>query len=187
MTFDDSNYRSRVQTATKSLHHLFCFITLGCNPRLMILGAHHFQSLYHISAPGLLVDGYLLLLLREEKRRELIVDERERGPYGPYIHSTGDKRTNERTNERTQQKTNERHDESRRLSDKSKETSRTTGNLENSHDRPVLPPHLPRCSYNLLECSIMLDHSQRVCKKETDGRIVSQQLHRALLLFESSC
>jgi hypothetical protein len=139
VTFDDSNYRFRVQTATKSLHHLFCFITLGCNPRLMILGAHHFQSLYHISAPGLLVDGYLLL-----KRRELIVDERESEDLTVLIYTR--KETNERTNERTQQKTNKRHDESRRLSDKSKETSRTTGNISNSHDRPVLPPHLPRCS-----------------------------------------
>jgi hypothetical protein len=33
-------------------------------------------------------------VLREEKRVDCQL-ERERGPYGPYIHSTGDKRTNE--------------------------------------------------------------------------------------------
>jgi hypothetical protein len=30
-------------------------------------------------------------------------------------------------------------------------------------------------AHRLLECSIILDHSQGVCKTETDGRIVSQQ------------
>jgi hypothetical protein len=34
-------------------------------------------------------------MLNEEKRVNCR-SERERGPYGPYIHSTGDKRTNER-------------------------------------------------------------------------------------------
>jgi hypothetical protein len=82
-------------------------------------------------------------VLREEKRVDCrLLRERESEDLTVLIYTR--QKTSERTNDITQQKTIERHDESRRLSDKSKETSRTTGNLENSHDRPVLPPRTHR-------------------------------------------
>jgi hypothetical protein len=94
------------------------------------------------------------VVLREEKRVDCRLQrERESEDLMVLIYTR-----QETTNERTQQKTNERHDESRRLSDKSKETSRTTGNLENSHDRPVLPPRL-------IESSRMLDHARSLAAR----------------------
>jgi hypothetical protein len=75
--------------------------------------------------------------------------ERERGPYGPYIHSTEDKRTNERTNDMTKAEgflTNQKkHLELQ-------ETSRT-------------PTIVLSCLRVIIESSRMLDHARSLAAR----------------------
>jgi hypothetical protein len=104
------------------------------------------------------------------KRRELIVDERERGPYGPYIHATGDKRTNERTTSLNRRQTNDMMKAEGFLTNPKKHLE-----LQEASRTPTIVLSCLRVHLDTqrTECAIMLDHSQRACKKETDGRIVS--------------